>query len=81
MKVALGDRGMTVEAAQHWAKVNKERRALVHMLMIEFNAAIFAYSCILRPPTRALVDFHLERGGIQLHDSAEVNCIKMAQNY
>ena len=31
VKVALGNRGMTVEAAQQCAKVWKEWRALVHM--------------------------------------------------
>ena len=31
VKVALGNRGMTVEAARQCAKDRKERRALVHM--------------------------------------------------
>ena len=31
VKVALGNRGMTVEAAQQCAKDRKARRALVHM--------------------------------------------------
>ena len=31
VKVALGNRGMTVEAAQRCAKDRKEWRALVHM--------------------------------------------------
>ena len=31
VKVALGSRGMTVEAAQQFAKDRKEWRALVHM--------------------------------------------------
>ena len=31
MKVALGNRGMTVEAARQYAKDQKEWRALVHM--------------------------------------------------
>ena len=31
VKVALGNRGMTVEAARQWAKYRKEWRALVHM--------------------------------------------------
>ena len=31
VKVALGNRGMTVEAARHCAKDRKEWRALVHM--------------------------------------------------
>ena len=31
VKVASGNRGMTVEAARHFAKDRKEWRALVHM--------------------------------------------------
>ena len=31
VKVALGNRGMTVEAARQWAKDRKAWRALVHM--------------------------------------------------
>ena len=47
VKVALGNRGMTVEAARQCAKDEKEWRALVH-----FHAAIFAWPCVLsdRPP-------------------------------
>ena len=42
VKVALGNRIMTVEAARQCAKDRKEWRALVHMQLNEFNAAIFA---------------------------------------
>ena len=41
VKMALGSRGMTVEAVQQYAKDRKEWRAMVHMQMIEFNAPIF----------------------------------------
>ena len=49
VKVALGNKGMTVEAARQCAK---EWRALVHMLLNEFHAAIVAWPCVLsdRPP-------------------------------
>ena len=52
VKVALGNRGMTVEAARQCAKDLKEWRALVHMSLNEFHAAIFACPCVLsdRPP-------------------------------
>ena len=36
VKMALGSRGMTVEAPRHCAKDRNEWRALVHMYMIEF---------------------------------------------
>ena len=56
-------------------KVRKEWRALVHAQMIEFYAAIFAWIlCSVAPPSRALVPYHLERGGMSLHDAVEVNC-------
>ena len=42
VKVALGNREMTVEAARQCAK---DRKALVHMYLNEFNAAIFACHC------------------------------------
>ena len=52
VKVALGNVGMTVEAARQCAKYRKEWRALVHMELNEFHAAIFAWPCVLldRPP-------------------------------
>ena len=52
VKVALGNRGMTVEAARQCAKYQKEWRALVHMKLNEFHAAKFAWPCVLsdRPP-------------------------------
>ena len=49
VKVALGNRGMTVEAARQCAKYRKEWRAVVHMELNEFHTAIFG------PPSRALV--------------------------
>ena len=45
--VALGHRGMTVEAAQQCAKYRKELRAPVHRQQNEFHAAIFALPCVL----------------------------------
>ena len=52
VKVALSNRGMTVEAARQCAKDRKEWRALVHMQLNEFHAANFAWHCVLsdRPP-------------------------------
>ena len=49
VKVALGNRGMMVEAARQCAKDRKEWRALVHMTA---HADIFAWTCVIsdRPP-------------------------------
>ena len=52
VKVALGNRGMTVDSARQCAKDRKEWRALVHMKLNELHAAIFAWYCVFsdRPP-------------------------------
>ena len=47
MKEALGNRGMTVEAARQCSKNRKEWRALVHISLNDFQAAIFAWPCVL----------------------------------
>ena len=47
LKVALGYRGMTVEAARQCAKDRKEWRTLLHMQLIEIHAAILFSD---RPP-------------------------------
>ena len=47
VKVALGNRGMTVESAHQYAKDRKERRALVHLYLNEFHTAIFAWPSVL----------------------------------
>ena len=58
VKVVLGSIGMTVEVAPQCTKDWKrtEFRAKVHMWMIEFHAAIFAwFLCSFIPPSRVLV--------------------------
>ena len=47
VKVGFGNIGMTVEAAGQYTKDRKECSAMVHMYMIEFNAAIIAWPCVL----------------------------------
>ena len=77
VKVALGNRGMTVEAARQCAKDRKEWRALVHMLLNEFHAAIFTWLCVLsdRPPMLWWLSHgEMERGWMPLHDVVGINC-------
>ena len=78
MKVALGNRGMTVEAARQCVKDRKKWRALVQMYLNEFLAAIFAWPCVLldRPP--ALWWLSHGEGRIPLHDAVGINCEKGA---
>ena len=67
VKVTLGTRGMTVEAARQCVQARKEWRSLVHMQMIEYYTAIFDwFLCSFRLPSRALVAYHLERSEMPL---------------
>ena len=52
VKVALGNRSMTVATAPQCAKGRKVWRALVHMYLNEFHAAMFVLPCVLsnHPP-------------------------------
>ena len=52
VKEALGNIGMKVEAERQCTKYRKELRALVHMKLNEFHAAIFTWPCVLsdHPP-------------------------------
>ena len=74
--VALGNTGMTIEAARQRVKHRKEWRAEVLML-IEFHAAIFEwFLCCFGLPSSALVAYHLKRGGMPLHGAVGANCEK-----
>ena len=47
----------------------------MHMYMIEFQAVIFDwFLCSFGPLSRALVAYHLERGGIPLNNEFGANC-------
>ena len=52
INVSLDSRGMEMDNKRQCAKDRKEWRALVHMYMIKFNEAAFAWPCVLsdRPP-------------------------------
>ena len=78
VKVALGNRGMTVEAARQCAKDRKEWRALVHMQLNEFHEAIFAWPCVLWTALPCSGGYHMERRGMRLHDVVGINCKKGA---
>ena len=57
VNVALGNRGMTAEAERQCVKDRKESRALVHLKLNKFHAAIFVClaMCSFEPPSRTLV--------------------------
>ena len=52
VKMALGNRGMTVGAVRQRAKDRIDWRALVYMELNDFHEAIFSSPCVLldRPP-------------------------------
>ena len=54
VKVALGNRGMTVEAARQCAKYRKEWDPGTYITEC-IHAAIFAWLCSFVPPSRVLV--------------------------
>ena len=56
VKVALGNRGMTVEAARQCAKDRKECKALVHVKTERVSRGHFCLAlCSFGPPSHALV--------------------------
>ena len=80
VKVALGNRAMTVEAARQCAKDRNERRALVHMSLNEFHIAIFAWHCVLQTALPCSGGDHMEKGRMPLYDAVGINC-KKRRNY
>ena len=73
VKVALGKREMTVEAARQCGKDRKEWRAQVHMQLKEFDAAIWFGPVFFRTTLPCSGGHHLERGGMPLHDAVWIN--------
>ena len=62
VKVALSNRGLSVERKIQCAEDTKEWTALVHMYLNEFHAAIFAWPCALLdlpPPCSAMSIFRI----------------------
>ena len=76
VKVALGNRGMTVDAARQCAKDRKEWRSLVHLSQNEFHAVIFAWPCVLSDLPPVLWWLSPGEGGIALHHAVGINCKK-----
>ena len=75
VKVALGNREMTLEAARPCAKDRKEWRALVQMQLNEFHGAIFAWNRFFQTALPCSGGYRLARGSMPLHDAVMINCI------
>ena len=63
-----------MEAAHHCAKHRKKWRALIHMQLNESQSGIFAWPCVLSDHLPCSDGYHLERGGMPLHDAVGINC-------
>ena len=68
MKVALGNKGMILEAVRQCSKDRKEWRALVHMQLQFLLGTVISD----RPPVSG--GYHMERGKMPLHDAVGINC-------
>ena len=80
VSVALGSEVMIIETARQCTNDAKESRALVHLLMIEFYTAFFAwFMCSFWPPSRAFVAYHQERGGMPLNYNKDAASDTMAR--
>ena len=73
VKEALGNRGMTVEAARQCAKDRKEWRALESFTPPFLLGPVYFQTALL-----CSGGSHLERGGMPLHDAVVINCKKGA---
>ena len=78
VKVALGNRGMTVEAAQQCAKGRKEWIVLVHMYSMSFTWLFLLGTVFFRTDLPCSGGYHMERGGMPLHNAVGLNCKRNA---
>ena len=79
VKVALGNRGMTVEAARQCAKDRKAWRALVHICnWMSLTLPSLLGTVFFRTALPWSGRHHMERGGMPLHDAVGINCKKGA---
>ena len=78
LKVSSGNRGMTVEAARHCSKDQKEWRAVVICNWMSFTRPYLRGIVFFRTALPCSGGYHLERGGMLLHDAVGINCKKGA---
>ena len=81
VKVALGNRGGTVKAARQCAKDRKAWRALVYICnWMSFMRPFLLGPVFFRTALLCSGGYHMEKGGIPLHDVVGINC-KKGRNY
>ena len=74
VKVAFCNLGMKAEAARPCANDRKEWRSLLHVKLNKFLAAISLALVFFRTALPCCGAYHLERGGMPLHDAVGINC-------
>ena len=78
VKVALGNRGMTVEAERQCAKDRKEWRAWYLFNWMSFTRLFLLCPVFFRTTLPCSGGYHLERGGMPLHGAVGIHCKKGA---
>ena len=78
VKVALGNRRMTVEAARQCVKDWKEWTALGTYVTECVSRGRFCLALFFRTALPCSCGYHLERGLMPLHDAVGINCKKGA---
>ena len=75
VKVALGNRGMTVEAAR---KIGKSGEPLYICNSMSFTRPFLLGPVFFRTELPCSGGYQMERGGMPLHDAVGINCKKGA---
>ena len=75
VKVALGNRGMTVEAAR---KIGKSIEPWYICNRMSFRRPFLLGTVFFRTALPSSGGYHMERGGMPLHDAVVINCKKGA---
>ena len=78
VKVALSNRGMTVEAAQQCAKDMQQLRAQHIRSRMSFLRPFLLGPVFFRTALPCSGGYHLEKGGMPLHDVNVIYCQKRA---
>ena len=73
VKVALGNRGMTVEAAR---KIRKSGEPWYKYVTMSFTRPFLLGTVFFRTALPCSGGYHMEKGGMPLHDAVVINCKK-----
>ena len=74
VKVALGNREMTVEAARQCRKIGKRGEPWYICNWMSFTLPFLLGPVFFRTAFRCSGGYHLQRGGMPLHDAVGINC-------